>query len=51
MTPVSYYRSRPDTWSTPRWKVDACERRRIFGPVRPMDEGDHGLLARLLGLH
>jgi hypothetical protein len=50
MTPVTYYRSRPDTWTVPRWKLDASERRRIFGPIQPMDE-HQSILARLLGLH
>lgn len=36
MTPVTYHGSRPDPWAVPRWRLDPGERRRIFGPIRPM---------------
>lgn len=47
MTPVSYLSSRPDPWAVPRWRIDPCERRRIYGPIQPM-ESERGLIARLL---
>lgn len=46
MIPVTYIGSRPDQWSVPRWRTDPCERRRIYGPIQPMEQ-EHGLIARL----
>lgn len=47
MVPVSYRHSRPDLWAVPRWKIDPAERRRIYGPIQPMDV-QHGELGRCI---
>lgn len=50
MEPISYNSRRPDTWAVPRWRSDPCERRRIYGPIQPMEEEHrHGFLDWLLG--
>lgn len=43
MAPVTYHTSRPDTWAVPRWRTDPSERRRIYGPLRPM-QSEHPFL-------
>ena len=48
MVPASYHRSRPDGWTEPRWATDPGERRRIYGPIRPMEQ-KQGLLDWLFG--
>ena len=47
MAPVTYRSSRSDTWAVPHWRLDPSERRRIYGPIRPMAR-EHGLLGRLI---
>lgn len=47
MTPVTYHTSR-NRWAGPPHPLDACERRRIYGPIRPMRRR-HRLLDWLLG--
>jgi hypothetical protein len=43
-----YSCSRPDNWSLPRQAMDPCTRRKVYGPIRPMEAP--GLFERLFGL-
>ena len=48
MTPATYHSSRPDRWAAPAARTDPGERRRIYGPIRPMAH-EHGFFDWLLG--
>ncbi|HEX7712027.1 MAG TPA: hypothetical protein VF418_13935 [Sphingomonadaceae bacterium] len=43
-----YSCSRPDNWSLPRQVMDPCTRRKVYGPIRPMESP--GLFERIFGL-